>query len=289
MTGESERTETFPLPDKTGKKAFPFSLACPSFVYPADYVDNVRHLAPFVDEIELLFFESRFTDSPPSPALVKELAQLARAGGISYNVHLPTDIFPGHRESAVRRKAVDVLANVIDRCAPLAPTTFTLHLMRDPSEPDLHRWQARAAESIQAVLANGYSSRRISVENLDDGFETTASVIVDLDLSICLDMGHLMARGADVAACYNRWEKRITAVHLHGVEGAQDHLPLNRLSPAHMQKVMGVLNRFSGVVSLELFSFEALNASLKHLLDHWLIMKRDASSRIPSSLQSNLV
>ena len=28
------------------KKRFPFSLACPSFVYPAGYVDNVRHLAP---------------------------------------------------------------------------------------------------------------------------------------------------------------------------------------------------------------------------------------------------
>ena len=61
--------------------AFTFSLACPSFVYPADYVDNVRHLAPFVDEIELLFFDSRFANSPPSPALVKELAQLARSGG----------------------------------------------------------------------------------------------------------------------------------------------------------------------------------------------------------------
>ena len=98
-----------------------------------------------------------------------------------------------------------------------------------------------------------------------------------------------MARGADVAACYDRWEKRITAVHLHGVDGAQDHLPLNRLSPAQMQTVLGVLDRFSGVVSLELFSFEALNASLKHLLDQWSIMKRDAGPRFPASLKRKLV
>lgn len=284
MTGQTEPTGPFPLPEKTGKKAFPFSLACPSFVYPADYVDNVRQLAPFVDEIELLFFESRFSNSPPSPALVKELAQLARSGGISYNVHLPTDIYPGHRDSVVRRKAVDVLTKVIDRCAPLAPTTFTLHLMRDPSEPDLRRWQDRAAESLQAVLEKGLSSRHISVENLDGGFETTTPVIEDLDLSVCMDMGHLMVRGADLAIFFDRWEKRITVAHLHGVDGAQDHLPLNRLSPSHMEKVMGVLKRFRGVVSLELFSFEALNASMKHLLDQWSILKLDAGSRIPTSL-----
>jgi sugar phosphate isomerase/epimerase len=289
MVDKKKTTPSFPPLATVCKKRFPFSLACPSFVYAAGYADNVRRLAPFVDEIELLFFESRFADSPPSPALVNELAQLARAGGITYNVHLPTDIFPGHRDGAARGRAVDVLANVIDRCAILAPTTFTLHLMRDPSEPDLRRWQDRAAESLHAVLANRISSRRISVENLDDGFKTTAPIIEGLDLSVCLDMGHLMARGDDVAACYDRWEKRITAVHLHGVDGAQDHLPLNRLSPAQMQTVLGVLDRFSGVVSLELFSLEALNTSLRHLLDQWSVMKRDAGPRFPASLKRELV
>jgi hypothetical protein len=46
-------------------------------------------------------------------------------------------------------------------------------------------------------------------------------------------------------------------------------LPLNRLSPAHMEKVMGVLKRFNGVVSLEVFSAPALNASMVHLLSQW--------------------
>ena len=264
-----EQPQPFPALDNPCKHAFPFSLACPSFVYPAGYLDNVRHLAPFVDEIELLFFESRFANSPPSPALVKGLVQKAQTGEITYNVHLPTDIYPGHRDSVVRRKAVDVLTTVIDRCTPLAPTTFTLHLKCDPSEPDVRRWQARATESLQAVLAKGMSSRHISVENLDDGFGTTTPVIEDLDLSVCMDMGHLMARGADVATFYERWEKRITVAHLHGVDGAQDHLPLNRLSPAHMEKVMGVLKRFNGVVSLEVFSAPALNASMAHLLSQW--------------------
>jgi hypothetical protein len=88
------------------KNGSPFPCACPSFVYPAGYVDNVRHLAPHVDEIELLFFESRFADSLPSRALIRELAQLARSGDITYNVHLPTDICfraPGRRLCGKRR------------------------------------------------------------------------------------------------------------------------------------------------------------------------------------------
>ena len=55
----SNPTQPFPPLDIVCKNVFPFALACPSFVYPAGYVDNIRHLAPFVDEIQLLFFESR--------------------------------------------------------------------------------------------------------------------------------------------------------------------------------------------------------------------------------------
>lgn len=261
--------EPYPPLNHSCKNAFPFSLACPSFVYPAGYADNVRHLAPFVDEIELLFFESRFPDSQPSPALVRELAQLARSGGITYNVHLPTDIYLGHRDTGVRQTAVDVLAQTIERCAPLYPTTFTLHLIRDPAEPDDRRWQANAATSLEAILAAGLPGRHISVETLDYDFELAAPVIAHLDLSVCMDMGHLMAHGVDIRAFYDRWEERITIAHLHGVDGACDHLPLNRLTTARMLKVTDVLKRFSGVVSLEVFSFQALSASMAHLLDHW--------------------
>jgi sugar phosphate isomerase/epimerase len=272
---ERKTIQPFPPLSTVCKKRFPFSLACPSFVYPAGYVDNIRHLAPHVDEIELLFFESRFADSLPSPALIRELAQLSRSGDITYNVHLPTDICLGHRDAAVRKTAVDVLTRTIDSCMPLDPTTFTLHLERDRSEPDDRRWQAHAAKSVEAVLATGIPCRRISVENLDYDFELAAPVVTDLDLSVCMDMGHLMAQDKAIEAFFDRWQERITILHLHGVDGEQDHLPLDRLSAARMIRVLDLLNRFNGVVSLEVFSFEALNASLSHLLDRWSGLKAE--------------
>jgi len=264
-----KQPQSFPPLDHSCKHAFPFALACPSFVYPAGYLENVRHLAPFVDEIELLFFESRFADSLPSPRLIQKLALQAQSGQITFNVHLPTDIYLGHRNAGVRHAAVKAVSQLIARCTPLIPTTFTLHLIRDSSEPDNRRWRAQSAESLEAVLATGIPSRRISVENLDYDVEQIAPVIHDLDLSVCMDMGHLMAHEIDITAFFDRWRERITVAHLHAVNGAQDHLPLDRLSSEQMIRVMDILKQFSGVTSLELFSLKALNTSMAHLLSQW--------------------
>ncbi|MFW6236790.1 MAG: hypothetical protein ACOC3F_00200, partial [Desulfosudaceae bacterium] len=54
------------------KNRYPFALSCPSFIFPAGYSENVRRLGSCVDEIELLFFESR-PDSLPSPVEIREL------------------------------------------------------------------------------------------------------------------------------------------------------------------------------------------------------------------------
>jgi sugar phosphate isomerase/epimerase len=287
MSENKRKTEPpFPPLATVCKKRFPFSLACPSFVYPAGYVDNVRHLAPHVDEIELLFFESRFADSLPAPGLIRELAQLSRSGNVTYNVHLPTDICLGHRDAAVRQTAVDVLIRTIDRCMPLDPTTFTLHLERDRSEPDDRRWQANVTDAMEAVLTTGISRRRISVENLDYDFELAAPVVTDLDLGVCMDMGHLMVHNQAIDAFFDRWRERITILHLHGVDGTHDHLPLDRLSAARMIRVLDLLNRFNGVVSLEVFSFEALNASLSHLLDRW--SGRPESADCPAGMKAGI-
>ncbi len=256
--------------ETSAKKAFPFTLACPSFIYPAGYVENVRLLAPIVDEIQLLFFESLFSDSLPSPALIRKLARLGRDGDTTFNVHLPSDIHLGHPEADVRRRSVSVLTDLIARCEPLDPTTFTLHLNRDALMADNERWQAYTIASLEAVLAAGISSRLISVENLAYDFNLAAPVVEGLDLSVCMDMGHLMAHGQATRPFFERWQDRITVVHLHGVDGAKDHLPLNRLAPAHMTKAMNLLQRFGGVVSLEVYSVAALNASMQHLLHQWL-------------------
>ncbi len=244
------------------KGVFPFPLACPSFVYRAGYAENVQRLAPFVDEIQLLFFESRFADSLPSPALIDQLAGLAREGGVTFNVHLPSDIFLGHPDTAERQRAANVLIDLIQRCTPLTPSTFTLHLERDPSEPNDRRWQDHTTATLETVLAAGIDNRCISIENLDYDFNLAAPIVKALDLSVCMDMGHLLAHGKALKPFYTRWQDRISIVHLHGVDGNKDHLPLDRLSAPHAAGILALVKRFPNVVALEVYSVAAIEASL---------------------------
>ena len=266
-----KQPQAFPPLDNACKNAFPFRLACPSFVYPAGYVDNVRHLAPYVDEIQLLFFESR-SPSLPSRELIRQLANLAETESISYNIHLPSDLFAGHPEANERRRAVAVLRQVLNRCIPLAASTYTLHLNRNPeecAELAMDRWQAYLVDTVERILPPDFDRRLISVETLDYPFEQVAPVIAAADLCVCMDMGHLMVRGVDITTFFERWQDRISIVHLHGVDGASDHLPLNRLTGREMRAVLDILRAFSGVVSLEVYSHADLNASLDHLRREW--------------------
>ncbi len=271
MADKRETIQSFPPLTTVCKKRFPFTLACPSFVYPAGYVDNVRHLAPYVDEIQLLFFESR-VQSMPSRELVRQLAGLAETESISYNIHLPSDLYAGHPEANERRRAVTAVRRILDRCAPLAVSTYTLHLNRNPDESAalaMDRWQAYLIDSVERILPPDFDRRLISVETLDYPFERVAPVIAAAGLGVCMDMGHHMVHGVDITSFFERWLDRIGIVHLHGVDGASDHLPLDRLPDREMGAVLDILRAFSGVVSLEVYSHAGLDTSLAHLRRVW--------------------
>jgi len=271
MPDRSNPKPSFPPLQTICKKQFPFSVACPSFVYPAGYVENVRRLAPFVDEIQLLFFESS-PESLPSPVLIQELAELADGQGIGCHIHLPSDIYPGHPDPDERRRAVEAVRTIMERCQVLAPSTFTLHLERNPAGIEnlpMERWRQYLLESLERMLPKKTAPRKISVETLDYPLEWVAPVIEAMDLSVCMDMGHLLVHGVDLRTFYENWKNRITVVHLHGVDGSEDHLPLDRLSDEQMRTVLGILQTLEEAVVLENYSYPRLNASLACLADTW--------------------
>ncbi len=65
------------LPDLKGR--FPFRLGTTSYIIPDAIFPNVRFLAPLVDEIELVLFESGRDDNLPSGEDISALAALAGA------------------------------------------------------------------------------------------------------------------------------------------------------------------------------------------------------------------
>jgi sugar phosphate isomerase/epimerase len=262
----------YPSLNKSYKGVFPFSIGTTSFIYPDDYVPNVKMLGPYLENIELLLFESRHTDALPSKHVIGELAILANDFKLTYNVHLPTDISISSRDRWQQNVAVDTILRVVERVAPLSPTTLTLHVPYNEhslEKDQVKKWQGRVIQNLAKILASGTPGHLISVENLDYPFKILAPIISELDLAICLDCGHLILHGDDMQAFFNTYAAQTTIIHLYGVEQNHFHGPLNQLSEKLFDPLMRILKRFSGIVSLEIFSFEDLSTSLKSLEDHW--------------------
>jgi sugar phosphate isomerase/epimerase len=262
----------YPSLTKSYKGKYPFKIGTTSFIYPDHYIPNVKMLGPYLDEIELLLFESTGTAGLPSKSVITKLSGLAEDFDLTYNVHLPTDISISDQDPKRQIHAVDTMIRVMELVYPLCPSSLTLHLPYiDGSfeENNIKIWQNRVHSNLEKILSAAVAKDKIAIETLDYSFKLVDDIIVDLDLKICLDLGHLMVHGYDIKKIFNKYADRTSIIHLHGVENDHDHTTLERLPKKLLEPVLWILKSFSGVVSLEIFSFENLNSSLKFLENHW--------------------
>ncbi len=252
---------------KSYKDEFSFKIGTTSFIYPDGYVQNVKMLAPYLDEIELILFESA-PGSLPSIHEVKQLFSLAKEFDLTYNIHLPIDISLGAPEPSIRHFALETIKQVMDLTATLSPSTYTLHLPYEEPGSDndqIKRWRDRLNNSINKLVSGGINGEMFSIETLDYPLNWVEEILIDFNLSVCIDVGHLILCGFDPETVFNKYKKRTPILHLHGVDNHQDHLPLDRLTKEDAKTVIKMLKQFEGVVSLEVFSFDYLKASLNFL------------------------
>lgn len=257
----------YPSLPESYKNRFNFQLATTSFIYPDNIVPNVKALSPFIDQIELLFFEADPIDGLLPEDDIKSLVKIADNTGISYNIHLPIDIsITNFRDK--NDKIVQSFAKIIRLTRPLNPATFTLHLPfndKSPDEDKIWRWQKKTCEQITKLLEIiGIEGRKISIETLDYPFEWAWPVIQKLDLSVCLDIGHLIIHGYDFVSAYELYGSRTEIFHIHGADAdkGKDHLGLDKLSASHLSSLFEILKKFTKIVSIEVFSYEKLVSSM---------------------------
>jgi len=256
-----------PALPKSYKGEFSFKIGTTSFIYPAGYVQNVKMLAPYLDEIELLLFESA-PESLPSTHEIKQLFNVSNEFDLTYNIHLPLDIFLGAPEPSVRQFALETVIQVMDLTAALSPSTYTLHLPYGEAGFDnerIKRWQDRLKTSMKKLASAGINGDMISIETLDYPLDWVEDILNDFNLSVCMDVGHLMLYGFDPEAVFNKHKNRTPILHLHGVDNQKDHLPLDCLAKENAETVIRMLQQYEGVVSLEVFSFDHLKTSLNFL------------------------
>ncbi len=251
------------------KRRFSFRLATTSYIFPAEILPNIRCLGQYFDELELVLFESGQEDNLPTPGEIREMGCLASDLDLTYNVHLPADLFFGDPDPALRRKFCETAFSFYERTLPLAPTAYILHLdsrkADETVEPDRSAWRDRVGESLQAMQMKGIELRRVAVENLEYPLQRISSFAEAFDMSFCLDIGHLLRYGHDVAEQMASFLKMCSVVHLHGVDNGKDHTGLDHIPPAEWGVICKALEEYDGSLSLEVFSLDDLAVSLNRM------------------------
>jgi sugar phosphate isomerase/epimerase len=251
------------------KKAFPFRLGATSYILPADLLTNIRFLGPFLDEVELVLFESRLAENLPSRADVREMRRLADRWELTYNVHLPTDVYLGDANRMVQKRAHATILKFYERVLPLEPVGFVLHLDRRPSGDsvlqDRRAWLDRMEDSLSSLLREGLDRSLVSVENLDYPLEWIQPLIRRLGMRLCLDIGHLLVHGRDLHRHFCSFMTETTMIHLHGVQEGNDHRSVAAIDSAAWDIIRPAISAFNGSLSVEVFSLSDLQTSLERL------------------------
>lgn len=261
-----------PFLTKSYKGFYPFRIGTTSYIYPDLYAPNVRMLGPFLDEIELLLFESGPVASLFSKTVIADLQHLSREFNLTYNIHLPTDIAISHPNPERRERDIAKLLKVFERVEHLSPATCTLHVpfSAETSEgASVGKWRDIVYSSLAKIVKSGVPAAGIAIESLDYPFTWVEDVIQELKLSICMDIGHLFIQGLDILAFFTKYADAVAIIHLHGVQNGKDHLPLDRLPASRLKAVLEILKKFKGTVSLEVFDYNYLQTSLDFLETYW--------------------
>lgn len=265
-----------------------------SYVLPADIIPNVRLLAPFVDDIEVILFEGE-SSNLPSRADVREIGAVAEDAGCGFTIHLPLDVGIGEDDAGVRRRAQETTLRVMDLTLSLEPHAFVVHpelplryhpAFGEPPRPlsslkeDVFgRWQSDLGESFGRLAAEA-GPFPLAVENLQFPYGWVRALLEEHDLGVTLDVGHLLMHGGDVAAHVDEFGDRLTVVHFHGIDGGKDHRAIDTFEVEEIAAMLALFEaaptrrpvRSKGgagrlVVSLEVFGWRPTTASLSTLAD----------------------
>jgi sugar phosphate isomerase/epimerase len=254
------------------KGCFPFRLGTTSYIVPADILTNVKLLAERVDDIELVLFDSDEISNIPDAELVRAFRDISAENGNTYTVHLPLDIQLGSSNEDERSKSVDKCLRVMDRLSPADPFAYIVHFHGDrrgnkPSN-NVAQWQANLEKSIKRLLQSNVDSGDLCVETLDYSYEFIDKLVYDYDLSICLDVGHILLNAHSLEDYLDHYMKKIRVIHLHGISDGIDHKDISFLDSDCLLTLISRIceNKAEArVVTLEVFSEKELVKSVSVL------------------------
>jgi sugar phosphate isomerase/epimerase len=221
-----------------------------------------------------------------SPGAIQNLARLKSEMELRYTVHLPLwSVEPSTPLTPVRQGSVQAIIETIRATQVLEPEIYVLHAtgalaaefyrMRIPESARgiiLRLFQAGAHQSLKTILQEtGLPSRQLAIETVEFPFELTLELADELDLSICLDTGHILVGFSGpigLLEALSRCLPRLGEIHLHDgpwqgpehrIGYGKDHRPLGTgdLEVSLLLDQL-VISNFQGPIIFELNVLDAL-------------------------------
>ena len=262
-----------------------------SYILADDILPNVRYLAPLVDDIELVLFESEGEDNLPTTQVIRALNELAQEHSLSYTVHFPLDVYPGSTDARIRKKTLDTYLKILDLTQALDPFSYILHLTPDSYGPipsqDVSAWLSCLDESLSRLLeSSGLDSQALCAETLSYPFELVHPLVVKHNLAVTLDIGHIWMMGYDADESCTSLLPNTRVCHLHGVDAtAQDHQSLEKGNPLQIEKFLTSLvqqekDGKDRVLTLEVFNQYDFLTSLSLLRQSRAMMGKREESKL---------
>ncbi len=226
------------------------------YILTFDHAAAVRDLAEHgFGVVELSGDVELFLPGAYNEANVAGLGELKRDLGLAYTIHLPMwSVEPSSPQQDVRRGSVEAVVRAIRAAAPLEPEVYVLHAT-NALAAEMGRWklppiarsallgilQENARRSLEEILeATGIPSRSLAIETIEFPFDLTLALAEELDLGVCVDVGHVLAGFSGPLDPFDALEQalpRLAEIHLHdaprsGPDGEmrydQDHRALGQ-------------------------------------------------------------
>jgi sugar phosphate isomerase/epimerase len=258
-----------------GNTSYPFKLGTTSYIIQGDLVTNAKFLSEYVQDVELVLFDTGNITNVPNVYEISQLKALKDQTGIGYTVHFPIDKKAGCRNAVERIAFSESAQKIIDITLPLEPRAYILHLegiTPDATVEDIAMWNAYTKEVIETLCLNVNSEASIAIENLGYPWYWHLDNAAQAGTSLCCDIGHLWLYFPDVWKLhFEAMLLKTTVIHLHGVSNVQDHISLKYHDPEKLYHFFDVIrkNRYSGVITLEIFSKDELFESLEIVNETW--------------------
>jgi sugar phosphate isomerase/epimerase len=249
------------------ERRHPFRVGTTSFITPDTMLNNVKALAGRVDDIELLFFDSQSTSDLPGFDEIDQMAEIAANNSLTYTVHLPLDAQLGATCDEDRHESSRDCCRIMSLTASLDPFAYVLHLNKkaDQADGDSHGWRDAVTRSLSHIVGSGVDPQRLCIETLFYPFDDVADIVAGLDLSVCLDIGHILLAGHQpLDEMLEVHLQRTRVIHLHGIKDGKDHCDISHLDPEIRSMLFSRLSEDERerVVTLEVFNQADLDRSL---------------------------